>query len=51
MFFKVNSIAILLVVCFGMFPFAGAEQRMARMEQKETGLGLIVATPEEGFQL
>ncbi len=51
MFFKVNSIAILLVVCIGMFQFAGAEQRMVKQDQKEARLRLIVATPEEGFQL
>ncbi len=51
MLFKVNSIAILSLVCLAVFSSAGAEQGMAKQEQKQARLRLIVATPEEGFQI
>jgi hypothetical protein len=51
MFFKLNFIAILLLLCLAVFPFAGAEQAMTKQGENEAGFSLIVATPEEGFQL
>jgi hypothetical protein len=52
MFFKVNFInAIVLVLCLTVVSFADAEQGMTKQGQSETPLTLIVATPEEGFQL
>jgi hypothetical protein len=40
---------ILLLVCFAAVPLAGAD--MTKQGEKEAPLSLIVATPEEGFQL
>ena len=52
MFFKVKLLmVILLLLCLAVFPFAGAEQAMTKQGENEAHLSLIVATPEEGFQL
>lgn len=52
MFFKVNLLSvILLLLCLAAVPFAAAEQGMTNQEENEAPLSLIVATPEEGFQL
>jgi hypothetical protein len=40
---------VLLLVCFAAVPLAGAD--MTKQGEKETSISLIVATPEEGFQL
>ena len=52
MFFKVNLLMVILsLLCLTVFSFAGAEQGMRKQGENEAGLSLIVATPEEGFQL
>jgi len=52
MIFKVNFLSlILLLLCLAVVPFTAAEQGMPKQGQNETPLSLIVATPEEGFQL
>lgn len=40
---------VLLLVCFAAVSLAGAD--MTKQGEKEASLSLIVATPEEGFQL
>jgi len=40
---------IFLLVCFAAVPLAGAD--MTKQDEKEASFSLIVATPEEGFQL
>jgi len=52
MLFKVNYISIiLLLLCLLVVPFVQAEKSATKQGQNETPLTLIVATPEEGFQL
>ena len=42
-------IAMLLLVCFAAVPLAGAD--MTKQGENKAPISLIVATPEEGFQL
>jgi hypothetical protein len=52
MFFKVNLfMVILFLLCLAVFSFAGAEPGMTKQGENEASFSLIVATPEEGFQL
>ncbi|MFO7614870.1 MAG: hexameric tyrosine-coordinated heme protein [Bacteroidales bacterium] len=40
---------VLLLVCFAAVSLAGTD--MTKQDEKEASISLIVATPEEGFQL
>jgi hypothetical protein len=52
MFFKVNLLMVILfLLCLALFSFAGAESGITKQGENEASFSLIVATPEEGFQL